>query len=101
MINDTNHIDKLIEGRVDESIKLFAEDITKRIEKFLFDNGTDRHCRFYQIYEWHNGKPVAYTPISTDVYCETLQYIIAKTVKDKMVERDTKFLLDKMNSLIK
>jgi len=37
----------------------------------------------------------------TDVYCETLQYIIAKTAKDKMVERDTKFLLDKMNSLIK
>lgn len=101
MIKDTTHIDKLIEGRVDETIKVFAEDITKQIEKFLFDNGADSHYRFYQIYEWHNGNPVAYTPISTDGYCETLRYVITKTIKNKMIERDTKFLLDKMNSLIK
>ena len=100
MIKDTNHLQKLIEDRVDETIKVFAEDITKQIEKFLSDNGADSHYRFYQIYEWHNGEPVAYTPISTDVYCEILQCVINKTIKNKMIERDTKFLLDKMNSLL-
>lgn len=101
MIKDTNHLQKLIEDRVDNIIKEFAKDITKQIEKFLSDNNADSKYRFYQIYEWHNGKPVAYTPISTDLYCETLQNVITKVIKDKMIEKDTKFLLDKMNSLIK
>ena len=101
MIKDTTHIDKLIEGRVDEQIKSFSKDISNQILKFAEDNGADVRDRFYEVREWHDGKPVTYGAINISRYKFELECVISKLVKDKMVERDTKFLLDKMNSLIK
>jgi hypothetical protein len=100
MIKDTKQLDKLIEDRVDKNIKNFAESIAEQIEIFLKDNGEKRPNRFDQVQEWNDGMPLSYTPISINKFCIGLQFSISKAVKDKMIERDTKFLLDKMNSLL-
>ena len=101
MIKDTAHIDKLIEGRVDEQIKSFSNDISNKILKFAEENGADVRDRFYEVREWSDSKPVTYGAINISRYKFELECVISKLVKDKMIERDTKFLLDKMNSLIK
>ena len=102
MIKDTAQISELIEKRVDDNISIFATDIVNQIEKFIKENGKYRHRpdRMYQVSEWHNGNPVVYSPMSIDRYRVGLQYCISKIVKDKMIDNDTKFLLDKMNSML-
>jgi hypothetical protein len=101
MIKDTNHLQKLIEDRVNEQIKLFANDISNQILKFAEDNGGDVRDRFYEVRDWHDGKPISYGAINISRYKFELECVISKLVKDKMIEKDVKFLLDKMNSLIK
>jgi len=101
MIKDTKHLDELIEGRVDKQIESFADDISKQILKFVEDNGGDVRDRFYEVRDWHDGKPLTYGAINISRYKFELECVISKLVKDKMIEKDTKFLLDKMNSLIK
>jgi hypothetical protein len=102
MIRDTAQISELIEKRVDDNISIFATDIVNQIEKFIKENGKYRHRpdRMYQVSEWHNGKPIVYSPMCIDRYRVGLQYCISKMVKDKMIDNDTKFLLDKMNSML-
>lgn len=101
MIKDSQHIDELIENRVDETISIFAKDITNQIEKFLKDNGDLKPDRIYTVNSWHDGNPVTYTPMSPIRFRVGLEYCISKSVKNYMITRDTKFLLDKMNLLIK
>ncbi len=102
MIRDGKHIDELIEGRVNKNIEDFAKDITNQIQKYIIDNGEDRHRadRFFQVSEWKDGFPTTYSPMSIERYRVGLQFSIAKIVKDKMIERDTKFLLNKINSML-
>jgi hypothetical protein len=100
MIKDTNHIQELIEGRVDEQIKSFANNISEQILKFVEDKGGDVRDRFYEVRDWHDGKPLSYGAINISRYKFELECVISKLVKEKMVEKDTKFLLDKMNSML-
>lgn len=100
MIKDANHIQKLIEDRVDEQIKSFSNDISEQILKFVEDKGVSVRDRFYEVRDWHDGKPISYGAINISRYKFELECVISKLVKDNMIEKDTKFLLDKMNSML-
>ena len=102
-MSDTGKIDKLIEQKVDQKIRLFTKNITDQIKEFLTENG-DFHGDYL------------YQPMEFELYNQELRHINFKynkmyvlhksllgglelTIKDKMIERETKELLAKIELL--
>lgn len=102
-MNTTGKLDKLIEDKVNQKIDKFAREITEQIKQFLKDNG-DSGDHLYQAkgFELFNGE---YRPTSYDyhrlygVFLINLRGGLQKTVKDKMITRETKDLLAKVELL--
>ena len=102
-MNDTGKIDKLIEQKVNEKIRLFTRSITDQIKNFLIENGDYHGDYLYQPqgFEVRNSE---YHPIN---FSYNKMYILHKsilvglelTIKDKMIETETKELLAKIELL--
>ena len=101
MAESTGQIDKLIEQKVDQKINKFARDITEQIKQFLKDNGDYEGDYLYQAegFELNNSN---YIPIEYSyhklygTFLANIKGGLELTIKDKMVARETKELLEKI-----
>lgn len=101
---NTGQIDKLIERKVDDQIDKFVRDIAEKISDFLKQNGDFDGSYLYVASEWerdHNNsrqiKELRHDSMF-DVR-KALNAGLKKQVKDKMIARATKDLLDKVSLL--
>lgn len=102
-MNATGKIDQLIEAKVDKEIEQFTRSILAQIKQFLIDNG-DSGNYIYQAtgFEVFNQE---YEPIDYKfhrVYGPLFKNIkggLALTVKNKMIDKETKELLAKIELL--
>jgi hypothetical protein len=103
-MNTTGKLDKLIEDKVDQKIDKFARDITEQIKQFLKDNGDYSGDYLYQAqgFELYNQE---YRPINYaynklyGCFFKNIKGGLQLTIKDKMIERETKDLLAKVELL--
>lgn len=104
MANSIGQLDKLIEKKVDKKITEFSQSLTDQITKFLKDNG-DYHGEYlYIVTDWekdNNGNyiPTAHKHQSTHQLRRDFIHGLSLTVKDKMITKETKELLDKVELL--
>ncbi len=104
MVQNTGQLDKLIEEKVNKEIQEFAEQITNQVIEFLEKNGDGRVNHFYQASKWdssYNGyhQVTETSYLSTSFFKSKLIAGFSRSVKDKMIARDTKALLDKITLL--
>jgi hypothetical protein len=104
MAESTGQIDKLIEQKVDDQIKKFANLLTENITHFLKENGDYDGSYFYMVNEWEKDFQGRSTPktFSHESMLNVKKSIIAgisKQVKDKMITTATKELLEKVKLL--
>lgn len=101
MAENTGQLDKLIEEKVNKEIEEFAKNITAQVVEFLEKNGASSVSSFYQASKWdssYNG----YNKVTETSYESTVFFkskLIAgfvRSVKDRMIARETKALLDKI-----
>jgi hypothetical protein len=102
-MSDTGKIDKLIEQKVDQKIRLFTKSITDQIKEFLTENGDFHGDYLYQPmeFELYNQelRPINFKYHKMYVLHKSLLGGLELTIKDKMIERDTKELLEKIELL--
>jgi hypothetical protein len=100
MAENTGQLDKLIEEKVNKEIEEFARNITNQVIEFLEKNGSSA-SHFYQASKWDSSYD-GYNRVTETSYLSTVFFktkLIAgfsKSVKDKMIARETKALLDKI-----
>ena len=101
---NTGQIDKLIEQKVNDNIDRFVYEITNQISAFLKDNGDFDGSYLYVPSEWSRDsnnfrtvKELRHDSMS-DVR-KGLTAGIRNQVKDKMIAKATKELLDKVSLL--
>jgi hypothetical protein len=99
-MNTTGKLDKLIESKVDQKIREFSTKITSQIKDFLVENGDYNGDSLYQA----NGFDQEYRPIdykSMKMYTmnSNLRGGLELTIKQKMIDRATKELLEKVELL--
>ena len=104
MAETTGQLDKLIEKKVDDSINTFTKSIREQITKFLVDNGDYSGDYVYTVNKWttdRNGSKIPETFNHQSLYHVEKGLIagISRSVKDKMVARATKQLLEKVSLL--
>lgn len=100
----TGQIDKLIEQKVNQQINTFVNDITDRISQFLKDNGDFDGSYLYVPHEWDKDRNNSRTvkELRHDSIYDVRKGLNAglqKQIKDKMIARATKELLDKVSLL--
>lgn len=101
MAENTGQLDKLIEEKVNKEIEEFAQQITNQVVAFLEKNGGNSVNHFYQASKWdssYNGynKVTETSYLSTSFFKSKLIAGFSRSVKDRMIARDTKTLLDKI-----
>lgn len=101
MAENTGQLDKLIEEKVNKEIKEFAEQITSQVIAFLEKNGGSSVNHFYQASKWdsnYNGynRVTETSYLSTVFFKEKLIAGFSRSVKDRMIARETKALLEKI-----
>lgn len=100
----TGQIDKLIEKKIDDQIDAFVRNITDSISQFLKDNGDYDGSYLYVASEWEKDRNNArqVKSLRHDSIYDVRKGLVAglkKQVKDKMIARATKELLDKVSLL--
>ena len=103
-MNTTGKLDKLIEDKVNQKIEKFAREITEQIKQFLKDNGDYNGDYLYQAngFELYNQE---YRAIDYGYYklygcfLKNIKGGLELTIKDKMIDRETKELLAKVELL--
>jgi hypothetical protein len=104
-MNTTGKLDKLIEDKVDQKIRDFSNNITNQIKDFLKANGDYSGDYLYQAANWessHCGKynePIDYGRRSVHDLYRNIKGGLELSIKDKMIERETKDLLAKVELL--
>lgn len=104
-MSSTGKLDKLIEEKVDQKIRDFANGITNQIKDFLKANGDYHGDYLYQARNWepsHCGKynkPVDYKYHSVNDIYRNIKGGLDLSVKDKMITRETEELLAKVKLL--
>jgi hypothetical protein len=104
MAETTGQLDKLIEEKVNTKISEFTKSIREQITKFLVDNGDYSGDHVYTVSKWtadRNGSKIPESFSHESLYHVEKGLIagISKSVKDKMVARATKQLLEKVSLL--
>lgn len=101
---NTGQIDKLIEQKVDQQIDKFVRSITDNISQFLKENGDYDGSSLYVPSEWHKDgnncrtvKELRYDGMH-DVR-KGLTAGLRNQVKEKMIAKATKDLLEKVSLL--
>jgi len=103
-MNTTGKLDKLIEDKVNKKIRAFASDITEQIKQFLKDNGDYNGEYLYQAagFELYNQEyqatEYAYHKLS-GTFFKNIKGGLELTIKEKMIDRETKDLLAKVELL--
>jgi hypothetical protein len=102
-MTETGKIDKLIEQKVNEKIRLFTQSITDQIKNFLIENGDYHGDYLYQPqgFEKYNQetRPKDFQYQRMYVMRKSLLGGLELTIKDKMIETETKELLAKIELL--
>lgn len=99
MITETGQLDKLVEKRVDDKINQFAQSIADQMERFINQNST-LHTSIYEITNWKNGEPTAYSAISKNQFKSRIYHgMVVSSLKHSMIIKETKELLYKINLL--
>jgi hypothetical protein len=104
-MNTTGKLDKLIEDKVDQKIRDFSNNITDQIKDFLKANGDYSGDYLYQATGWENSNCGSYNaPVGWkhrkvhDLY-RNIKGGLELSIKDRMIERETKDLLAKVELL--
>ena len=100
----TGQIDAMIEHKVDDQIDTFVRNITDKISAFLKDNGDYDGSYLYVPSEWdrdHNNSRTVKELRHDSMYDvrKGLTAGLKKQVKDKMIAKATKDLLEKVSLL--
>ena len=100
----TGQLDKLIEKKIDDNIAVFVNLTVDSISKFLRDNGDYDGRYLYTVSEWErnstNSKiPKSFSHDGMSTVKKGLIAGISKQVKDKMIAKATKELLEKVSLL--
>jgi len=104
-MNTTGKLDKLIEDKVDQKIRDFSNNITNQIKDFLKANGDYSGDYLYQAADWQKsncGKynvPTDYRHCSVHDLYRNIKGGLELSIKNKMIERETKDLLAKVELL--
>ena len=102
-MDSTGKIDKLIEQKVNEKIRLFTQSITDQIKNFLIENGDYHGDYLYQPqgFEKYNQetRPKDFQYQRMYVLHRSLLGGLELTIKDKMITTETKELLAKIELL--
>jgi hypothetical protein len=101
---NTGQIDKLIEQKVDDQIDKFVRDVTDKISNFLKQNGDYDGSYLYVASEWEkhgNGTRQVKELRHDSMYDvrKSLDAGLKRQVKDKMIAKATKELLEKVSLL--
>jgi len=101
---NTGQIDKLIEQKVNAQISKFVNEITNQISTFLKENGEYDGSYLYVPSEWDKDRNNCRTvkELRHDSMSDVRKGLDAglrKQVKDKMIARATKDLLEKVSLL--
>jgi hypothetical protein len=105
MEKSTGKLDKLIEEKVDEKIRKFSTLITDQIRTFLQENGDFRGDYLYQAQNFKNShcgkynEPIDYNHRNLSDLYRNLKGGLELTIKDKMIDKETKDLLNKVSLL--
>ena len=104
MESKTGKLDQLIEEKVDNKIEEFTLSIRNQITKFLKDNGDYTGDYLYTVKTWKSdfhGRliPDEYSHIRLSQVQKGLIGGIGMLVKEKMITKETKELLEKVNLL--
>ena len=101
-MESTGKLDKLIEDKVDQKIRDFANNITNQIKDFLKENGDYSGDWLYQAggFEKSNcgkyNEPMDYNHRSVNDLYRNIKGGLDLTIKDRMILRETKDLLAKV-----
>jgi hypothetical protein len=100
----TGQLDKLIENKIDGNIAAFVQLTVDNISKFLRDNGEYDGSYLYTVNEWDKDStnsriPKSFSHDTMSIVKKGLIAGISKQVKDKMIAKATKELLDKVSLL--
>ena len=102
-MSETGKIDKLIEQKVNEKIRVFTQSITDQIKNFLIENGDYNGDYLYQPqgFEQYNQEtlPKDFGYRRMYVFHRSLLGGLELTIKDKMITSETKELLAKIELL--
>jgi hypothetical protein len=106
MTQSTGQLDKLIEEKVDEKIRQFSSLITNQIKDFLNENGDAYKGDYlYQAEDYERSNcgsynvPIDYNRRNINDFWRNLKGGLDLTIKDKMIDRATKDLLNKVSLL--
>lgn len=105
MAKSTGVLDKLIEDKVDQKIRDFANNITNQIKDFLKDNGDYNGDYLYQASDWKSSncgkynEPIDYKSRSTHDLYRNIKGGLELSIKTRMITRETKDLLSKVSLL--
>lgn len=99
----TGQLDKLIEKKIDDNIAAFVHLAVDSISHFLKNNGDYNGEHLYTVSEWDKDGgskiPKSFNHESMHIVKKGLIAGISKQVKDKMIAKATKELLDKVSLL--
>jgi hypothetical protein len=104
-MNTTGKLDKLIEDKVDQKIRVFSNNIANQIKDFLKANGDYSGDHLYQPTGWENSNcgsynvPIDYKYRSVHDLSRNIKGGLEISIKGKMIERETKDLLAKVELL--
>ncbi len=103
MAETTGQLDKLIANKVDKEIKDFTENITNQIKSFLEKHG-NATSSFYQASKWDCNYSGSYEVkecdyLSARFFQTKLTTGLSKSLKDRMITRETESLLKKIDLL--
>ena len=104
-MNTTGKLDKLIENKVDQKIRDFSNNIADQIKDFLKANGHYSGDHFYQATGWENSNcgnyyvPIDYKYRKVHDLSRNIKGGLEISIKGKMIERETKDLLAKVELL--
>lgn len=102
MAENTGQLDKLIENKVDQKIRDFANSITTQIKEFLKDNGDYSGEYLYQASSYKQSycgkynEPLEYNHRSIHDLYRNIKGGLDLSIKDRMITRETKDLLAKV-----
>jgi hypothetical protein len=98
MAETTGQLDKLLSDKIDEKIRVFGQYLTEQISQFLKDNEDYSGDHLYMV----NGGTVNEPNFSYEslaIFKRNMIKGISKQVKDKMILKETKALLKKLELL--
>lgn len=100
MAENTGQLDKLIEDKVDAKIREFALNISNQIKEFLKDNDDYNGDYMYQAdgFELRNShfEPTTFSRKPVNNIYKNIKSGLELSIKNKMIERATRDLLDKV-----